>query len=167
MGAAVIHQSDPAAILYSSGTTGRAKGVVLTHRNLMTSRVMAASAPAAPEVLLLTVPLFHVYGFVFCLRPVMSANTVVFHTARRFDPRAVLEAVGRFRVTRLALAPPALLAIVRTAEGDESVASSTATLQSVLCGGASLSPELVRRFSQKFPHACVTQVCLFLLLVQN
>jgi acyl-CoA synthetase (AMP-forming)/AMP-acid ligase II len=167
MGAAVIHQSDPAAILYSSGTTGRAKGVVLTHRNLMTSRVMAASAPAAPEVLLLTVPLFHVYGFVFCLRPVMSANTVVFHTARRFDPRAVLEAVGRFRVTRLALAPPALLAIVRTAEGDESVASSTATLQSVLCGGASLSPELVWRFSQKFPHACVTQVCLFLLLVQN
>jgi acyl-CoA synthetase (AMP-forming)/AMP-acid ligase II len=73
----------------------------------------------------------------------------------------VLEAVGRFRVTRLALAPPALLAIVRTAEGNESVASSTATLQSVLCGGASLSPELVRRFSQKFPHACVTQVCLF------
>jgi acyl-CoA synthetase (AMP-forming)/AMP-acid ligase II len=154
----VIHQSDPAAILYSSGTTGRAKAVVLTHRNLMTSRVMAASAPAAPEVLLLTVPVFHVYGFVLCFRPVMAANTLVLHTARRFDPRAVLEAIGRFRVTRLALAPPALLAIAKTAEGDESVAASAATLQSVLCGGASVSPELIRRFLQKFPHVCVTQV---------
>ncbi|XP_047088002.1 4-coumarate--CoA ligase-like 7 [Lolium rigidum] len=157
MDATVIHQSDPAAILYSSGTTGRAKAVVLTHRNLMTSRVMAASAPAAPEVLLLTVPVFHVYGFVLCFRPVIATNTLVLHTARRFDPRAVLEAIGRFSVTRLALAPPALLAIAKTAEGDESVAGSTATLQSVLCGGASVSPELIRRFSQKFPHVCVTQ----------
>uniref|UniRef100_A0ACD5W8P9 Uncharacterized protein n=1 Tax=Avena sativa TaxID=4498 RepID=A0ACD5W8P9_AVESA len=157
MDAAVIRQSDPAAILYSSGTTGLAKAVVLTHRNIMTSRVMAASAPAAPEVLLLTVPVFHVYGFVFCLRPVMGANTLVLHTPRRFDARAVLEAVGRFRVTRLALAPPALLAIARTAESDESVTASTPTLQAVLCGGASLSPELIRRFSHKFPQVYVTQ----------
>ncbi|CAM0875964.1 unnamed protein product [Alopecurus aequalis] len=157
MDATVIHQSDPAAILYSSGTTGRAKAVVLTHRNLMTSRVMAASAPAAAEVLLLTVPVFHVYGFVFCLRPIMGANTLVLHTARRFDARGVLEAVGRFQVTRLALAPPALLAVTQTAERDESVAASTATLQTVLCGGASLSPELVRRFSHKFPHVWVAQ----------
>ncbi|KAM0824325.1 hypothetical protein ACQ4PT_070269 [Festuca glaucescens] len=157
MDATVIHQSDTAAILYSSGTTGRAKAVLLTHRNLMTSRVMAASAPAAPEVLLLTVPVFHVYGFVLCFRPVMAANTLVLHTARRFDPRAVLEAIGRFSVTRLALAPPALLAIAKTAEGDESVTASAATLQSVLCGGASVSPELIRRFSQNFPHVCVTQ----------
>jgi acyl-CoA synthetase (AMP-forming)/AMP-acid ligase II len=119
---------------------------------------MAASAPAAPEVLLLTVPVFHVYGFVLCFRPVIAANTLVLHTARRFDPRAVLEAIGRFNVTRLALAPPALLAIAKSAEGDESVAGSAATLQSVLCGGASVSPELIRRFSQKFPHVCVTQV---------
>lgn len=164
MDAAVICQSDPAAILYSSGTTGSAKAVVLTHRNLMTSRVMPGPAPP-DEVLMLTVPLFHVYGFVFCLRPVLAAQTLVLHTARRFDTRVVLAAVGRFRVTRLALAPPALLAIVRTAEGDESVAASAATLQVVLCGGASLSPELIRRFSHKFPHVYVSQVGIFCFLL--
>lgn len=157
MDATVIHQSDPAAILYSSGTTGRAKAVVLTHRNLMASRIMAAAAPPATEALLLTVPVFHVYGFVFCLRLVMSSYTLVLHTARRFDARRVLEAVGRFRVTRLALAPPAVLAIARAAEDDESVTSNAAMLQTVLCGGASLSPELVRRFSQKFPHVILVQ----------
>ncbi|KAM3311264.1 hypothetical protein ACQJBY_031746 [Aegilops geniculata] len=156
MGAAVIYQFDPAAILYSSGTTGSAKAVVLTHRNLMATRVLPGPAPP-DEVVMLTVPLFHVYGFVLCLRPVMAAQTLVLHTARRFDTSGVLAAVGRFRVTRLALAPPALLAIVRAAEDDESVAASAATLQVVLCGGASLSPELIRRFSHKFPHVCVSQ----------
>lgn len=60
-------------------------------------------------------------------------------------------------MTRLALAPPSLLAIVRTAEDDESVTASAATLQVVLCGGAALSPGLIRRFSHKFPHICVLQ----------
>lgn len=152
----MICQTDPAAILYSSGTTGRAKAVVLTHRNLMTSLVAPAAAATA-DVLMLTVPIFHVYGFVFCLRPVMAAHTLVLHTARRFDARVVLGAVGKFGVTRLAVAPPALLAIVRAAEKDESVVAGAATLQAVLCGGASLSTELLRRFSQKFPHTCVSQ----------
>ncbi|KAI4962951.1 hypothetical protein ZWY2020_020601 [Hordeum vulgare] len=80
---------------------------------------------------MLTVPLFHVY------RGAGSG--------------------GEFPVTRLALAPPSLLAIVRTAEDDESVTASAATLQVVLCGGAALSPGLIRRFSHKFPHICVLQ----------
>lgn len=153
---AVIYQSDPAAILYSSGTTGRAKAAVLTHRNLMTSGAMPAVATAA--VLMLTVPIFHVYGFVFCLRAAMAAQTLVLYTARKFDARVVLGAVGRFRVTRLVLAPPALLAIVRAAEEDESVIAGAATLQVVNCGGASVAAELIRRFLHKFPHVCVAQV---------
>lgn len=151
----MIYQSDPAAILYSSGTTGRAKAAVLTHRNLMTSGAMPAVATAA--VLMLTVPIFHVYGFVFCLRAAMAAQTLVLYTARKFDARVVLGAVGRFRVTRLVLAPPALLAIVRAAEEDESVIAGAATLQVVNCGGASVAAELIRRFLHKFPHVCVAQ----------
>uniref|UniRef100_A0A0A9BAY2 4-coumarate--CoA ligase n=1 Tax=Arundo donax TaxID=35708 RepID=A0A0A9BAY2_ARUDO len=151
----VIHQSDPAAILYSSGTTGRAKAVVLTHRNLIASA--AAPGVAAAEVVLLAVPIFHVYGFVFCLRAVLAAQTLVLYTARRFNAGEVLSAVGRFQVTRLALAPPALRAIVRAAEEDNSVTARTATLQAVTCGGASTAPELIRRFSHKFPHVCLLQ----------
>ncbi|RLM58076.1 4-coumarate--CoA ligase-like 7 [Panicum miliaceum] len=151
----VTHQSDPAAILYSSGTTGRAKAVVLTHRNLMTSN--ATRAAATVDVLMLAVPLFHVYGFTFCLRVAPSANTLVLHTARRFDGREVLAAVGRFGATRLALAPPALLAIVRAAEEEETLIACAATLQAVNCGGAPLAAELFRRFLHKFPGVCLLQ----------
>nr|CAB3471947.1 unnamed protein product [Digitaria exilis] len=159
----MIHQSDPAAILYSSGTTGSAKAVVITHRNLiaMASSAAAPGTEAAADVLLLTVPMFHVYGFVFCLRTVVVAQqTLVLHTARRFNAMDVLGAVGRFRVTRLALAPPALLGIVQAAEADDSVAAAhtaAMTLQAVTCGGASVAPELTRRFSRKFPNVCLFQ----------
>ncbi|KAF8665195.1 hypothetical protein HU200_054148 [Digitaria exilis] len=153
---AVIHQSDAAVILYSSGTTGRAKAVVLTHRNLMASN--ATRGAAAGDVLMLAVPIFHIYGFTFCLRVAPSANTVVLHTARRFDARAVLTAVGRFGATRLALAPPALLAIVQSAEEDETLISCAAKLQVVNSGGAPLSTELFRRFSHKFPDICLIQI---------
>ncbi|KAG8089699.1 hypothetical protein GUJ93_ZPchr0011g28940 [Zizania palustris] len=152
----VICQSDPAAILYSSGTTGRAKAVLLTHRNIMASTTMAAAAKMA-AVVLLTVPMFHVYGFVFSLRAALAAQTLVLHTARRFDARAVLASVGRFQVTHIALAPPSMLAIVRAAEEDESATAGMATLQAVNCGGASIAPDLIRRFLHKFPGVCLSQ----------
>ncbi|KAJ1287398.1 hypothetical protein BS78_02G007100 [Paspalum vaginatum] len=153
----IVQQSDPAAILYSSGTTGRAKAVVLTHRNLMASN--STRAAATEEVLMLPLPLFHIYAFTFCLRVATSAHTVVLHTARRFDARAVLAAVARFGVTRLALAPPAMLAIVRAAEEDETVVSAVAAtrLQSVSFGGAPTAPELLTRFSRKFPGVSLVQ----------
>ncbi|TVU25687.1 hypothetical protein EJB05_28192, partial [Eragrostis curvula] len=151
----VIQQSDPAGILYSSGTTGRAKAVELTHRNLISST--ATLGIVADEVVLLPVPIFHVYGFVFCLRAVLAAQTLVLYTAKRFSAREVLATVERLRVARLALAPPTLLAIVQAAEEDNSVIAHTTTLQVATCGGASVSPELVRRFKLKFPHVCLVQ----------
>ncbi|KAL6854281.1 hypothetical protein ACP4OV_019184 [Aristida adscensionis] len=153
----VIHQLDPAAILYSSGTTGRAKAAVLTHRNLVAVSG-APGAAATAEVQMLAVPIFHIFGFGICLRAPLMAQTLVLHTARRFDAGAALAAVGRFGVTRLAVAPPALLAIVKVAEEDEAViARAAATLQAVTCGGASVAPELIRRFLRKFANACLVQ----------
>jgi 4-coumarate--CoA ligase len=152
-----VRQSDPAAVLYSSGTTGRAKAVVLTHGNLMASN--ATRAPAAGETLMLAVPLFHVYGFTFCLRAASAAHTLVLPAARRrFDAAAVLGAVGRFEVTRLALAPPALLAIVRAAEEDAAAPARAASLQAVRCGGAPVAADLIARFSRVFPGVSLAQV---------
>uniref|UniRef100_A0A804Q617 4-coumarate--CoA ligase n=2 Tax=Zea mays TaxID=4577 RepID=A0A804Q617_MAIZE len=152
----VVRQSDPAAVLYSSGTTGRAKAVVLTHGNLMASNV--TRAPAAGETLMLAVPLFHVYGFTFCLRAASAAHTLVLPAARRrFDAAAVLGAVERFEVTRLALAPPALLAIVRAAEEDAAAPARAASLQAVRCGGAPVAADLIARFSRVFPGVSLAQ----------
>ncbi|XP_066389260.1 4-coumarate--CoA ligase-like 7 isoform X1 [Miscanthus floridulus] len=155
--AAVVRQSDPAAVLYSSGTTGRAKAVVITHRNLMPCTATQAPPPG-PEVFMVAVPLFHIYGFILCLKGVSAAHTLVLHTARRrFDATAVLPDIPRFGVTRLALAPPALLAIVRAAEEDAAAIARVATLKAVTCGGAPVAADLIARFSRKFPGVSLVQ----------
>jgi len=74
--------------------------------------------------------------------------------------------MGRFGVTRLALAPPALLAIVRTAEeANAGAAAHVATLLAVNCGGAPLAADLIARFSRTLPGVGVTQVGFSLLQV--
>ena len=74
--------------------------------------------------------------------------------------------MGRFGVTRLALAAPALLAIVRTAEeAAAGAAAHVATLLAVNYGGAPLAADLIARFSRTLPGVGVTQVGFSLLQV--
>jgi malonyl-CoA/methylmalonyl-CoA synthetase len=82
---------DPAAMLYTSGTTGRSKGAVLTNRNL-TSNALAlhqAWAFEPGDVLLHILPIFHVHGLFVALHCAMlNGSEVIFQP--RFDPDAVM-----------------------------------------------------------------------------
>ncbi|XP_058092482.1 4-coumarate--CoA ligase-like 9 [Magnolia sinica] len=72
------NQSDAAAILYSTGTTGKIKGVVLTHWNiitLVTGFYAGQQERAALVMLLVMVLLFHVFGFSYCLKAVAMGET--------------------------------------------------------------------------------------------
>ncbi|KHN45330.1 4-coumarate--CoA ligase-like 9 [Glycine soja] len=96
-----VTQSDVAAILYSSGTTGTIKGVMLTHRNLP---AIAAGYDTVrekrkePAVVLYTVPFFHVYGFTFSLGAMVLSETVV--VMERFSMKVMLGAVERLFALR-------------------------------------------------------------------
>jgi malonyl-CoA/methylmalonyl-CoA synthetase len=90
---------DLAAILYTSGTTGRSKGAMITHRNLASNAtVLHAFWGFRPgDVLVHMLPLFHVHGlFVACHCVLMNGSAMRFHA--KFDARRALEDFGRSTV---------------------------------------------------------------------
>ncbi|KAI8026182.1 4-coumarate--CoA ligase-like 9 [Camellia lanceoleosa] len=153
-----VSQSDKAAILYSSGTTGKFKGVELSHRNFISSLAGSqASRPVrfSPAVSFCAVPYFHVYGFLLCLRAVAMGESLV--CIGRFDVGMMIRAIDKFRVTQVALAPPVIVAMVRKGDlmdGDHDLSS----LEVVACSGAPLPNAVIERFKKRFPGVLVAQV---------
>ncbi|KAK8973476.1 hypothetical protein V6N11_064717 [Hibiscus sabdariffa] len=156
-----VNQSDTAAILYSSGTTGRVKGVMVTHRNLIAMMAMIhnintneAEGNEKPprSVTFFTVPLFHVFGFFMLLGAVVSANTVVF--LERFDFKEMLRAVEKYKVTGMPVSPPLVVAFVKS---DLTKKYDLRSLQGLGCGGAPLGKDISQRFKEKFPNVLLIQ----------
>ncbi len=93
---ASLADDDLAALLYTSGTTGRAKGAMLTHRNLASNALTLVDAWgfAAADVLLHVLPLYHVHGlFVACNTALFAGAGLLF--LPRFDAAQVVEALPR------------------------------------------------------------------------
>ena len=91
--------SDAAAILYTSGTTGRSKGAVLTHTNLSSNVAVLSRAWRwrGDDVLLHALPIFHAHGLFVALHCAMlHASPVLFHP--RFEPSAVMRDLPRATV---------------------------------------------------------------------
>jgi O-succinylbenzoic acid--CoA ligase len=134
---------DPTAvqtILYTSGTTGRAKGVMLTHANhyasAAASRRRLGAGPA--DRWLSVLPLHHVGGLSIVMRSVLDGTPLVLHP--RFDPAAVWHALCAERITLLSLVPTMLHRLL-----DHPDAGAAPTLRCVLVGGAALAPALAAR----------------------
>ena len=131
----------PLLLLYTSGTTGRAKGVELSAANL------AAACDASTRHLgvrpgdnwLCCLPLFHIGGLSILLRSVRDGSAVVLH--ERFDAPAVHRALVRERIQFVSLVPTGLGRLLRVF-GEE---SAPPTLRCVLLGGAPATPSLLHR----------------------
>src|SRR5262249_51850072 len=137
-----------AAILYTSGTTARPKGVTHTHATLsQAGTVMAAAGDVRPsDVLAIAVPLCHASGFECLLLPGLCqvATTLVIP---RPDPELVLRTMARHRATWF-MALPVLCNNLLHVPGVESYDMSA--LRVCLAGGDAVSPELQRQFKATF-----------------
>jgi long-chain acyl-CoA synthetase len=157
-----VDPDDDATIFYTSGTTGRPKGAVGTHRNacsnLMNLFFIGARAQlrfgdpdAAPSGVqnsfLLSVPLFHATG---CLASMVvnaaaGGKLVLMH---HFDAERALELIEREQITTFGGVPTMALQIL---DSPDFARRDTSSVRSVSYGGAPAPPELVRRIKQAFP----------------
>ncbi|MBA3743133.1 class I adenylate-forming enzyme family protein [Sporichthya sp.] len=134
---------DPFMIQYTSGTTGRPKGAVLTHRGVVNNaRLSALRAGIAPGgVWLNPLPMFHTGGCVFNALGAM-ANRGTHVLMPTWEPGAALDLLERERITFLCCVPTMLIGMMEHTDFDKRDHSSLAT---VLSGGSTVPPELVRR----------------------
>jgi len=161
-----IQPDDDATIFYTSGTTGRPKGALATHRgvnsNIMASVVIGARAflrrgetppqpdPAAPQsAALLSVPFFHATGCIAILNPSLAggAKLVMMH---KWDVVRAFEMIERERVTLAGGVPTIAWQLIEHPLREKYDLSS---LQSVSYGGAPSAPELVRKIKETFPKS--------------
>ncbi len=143
-----VNTASPAQILYTSGTTGRPKAAVLTHRGLTNNARLAAEAIGlrAGDVLVNPMPYFHVAGCgLITLGLVQTLGTHV--VMARFDPGRALELTERYRGTVIGGVPTMLTALLAAAARAPRDLSS---LRIALSGGATVPPELVRRVEAEF-----------------
>jgi fatty-acyl-CoA synthase len=111
-----IAEGDLISINYTSGTTARPKGVMITHRNAYLNVVgTQAHHPMVPgDRYLWTLPMFHANGWTFVW--IVTARGATHVCLRRVEPRAVFELIGRERISMFCAAPTVLIGIANAPE---------------------------------------------------
>ncbi|XP_076935998.1 4-coumarate--CoA ligase-like 7 [Bidens hawaiensis] len=153
-----VSQDDVATILYSSGTTGLSKGVVLTHRMIIATALMATSDQElykeGRSVFIIVVPLFHVMGMIsFGYTQLQRGNALVVMV--RFELQKALDAIQRYRVTHLYTAPPVVLALVKHSAVTRKY--DTSSLVQIVTAAAPLGKDIMEEGSKLFPQASLLQ----------
>ncbi len=138
---------DIAAILYSSGTTGVSKGVMLSHRNLVANTVQSETvlALSPDDVAIAVLPFFHVYGLSVIMNLGLRAGATLV-TMPRFELEQFLDLLERHRVTRAYVVPPIALALAKHPEVD---GRDLSALRHILSGAAPLGAELAEDVAER------------------
>ena len=147
--AAELAEDAVALLQYTSGTTGKPKGAMLTHANLLANQEQMAATQlkvVEQDVVLCVLPLFHIYALNVGLAFTLSRGATVL-LVERFDPRQTLEEIAEHRASVVIGAPPMYVAWVNT-PGLEDL--DLASVRIAVSGAAALPPHVLERFTGVF-----------------
>nr|AFZ78520.1 4-coumarate: CoA ligase [Populus tomentosa]APR63560.1 4-coumarate--CoA ligase family protein 3 [Populus tomentosa] len=154
-----ISPDDVVALPYSSGTTGLPKGVMLTHKGLITSVAQQVDGDNpnlyfhSEDVILCVLPMFHIYALnsiMLCGLRVGASILIM----PKFEIGTLLGLIEKYKVSIAPVVPPVMLAIARSPDLDKHDLSS---LRMIKSGGAPLGKELEDTVRAKFPQARLGQ----------
>ena len=134
---------EPLLQLYTSGTTGRPKGAVLTHQCLFGVRAATASEPSwfkwsAEDVSLIAMPIAHISGTGWAIWTLQHGATGII--TREFDPQTVFEQMVDNRINKIMMVPTAMQIAARHPRART---TDFSFLKNIYYGGAPLPPELL------------------------
>ena len=139
--------AEVAVIMYTSGTTGRPKGAMLTHGNLFWNNVNALLSfdVSQDDVSLVAAPLFHIGGLnVTTLVTLQKGGQIVLMPA--FDPGQALKLIAEYRVTTMFGVPAMFLFMSQV---PEFAAADLSSVRFLICGGAPVPEALISRYGQR------------------
>ena len=157
-----IAEDDPAVILFTSGTTGRPKGAINTHRNIIAFLGLLAysgarnmmmkppQSPPQPMCAIVSNPLFHVSGLHAAAVGMVASGSKSVWTTGRYDPEKVFRLTEEEKVTRWGGVTTQIWRLIEHPNFDR---YDHSTVQSVGGGGSTWSPELQRLVRERLPHA--------------
>jgi long-chain acyl-CoA synthetase len=147
-----VDRDDLAWLFYTSGTTGRPKGAMLTHGNLafVTASWLADLTPMTEQdVTLHAAPLSHGAGFHALAATARGAHQVI-PTGARFDPPAIIETLDRARITNTWMVPTQIVLLTDAAAAATGGLPPLPHLRHVVYGGAPFAPAELRRAIEAF-----------------
>jgi len=139
-------RTDVAVLQYTGGTTGVAKGAMLTHANLyLNAAVIAAWFPLAKDdVALGVLPFFHIYGMTAAMNaPLYAGGSMVL--LPRFEVEAVMETIQKEKVTSFCGVPTMYIAVIHHPDVKK---FSLTTVRGCISGGASLPTAVIKSFGE-------------------
>jgi long-chain acyl-CoA synthetase len=147
--------ADLAALLYTGGTTGRAKGVMLTHESLSFCSSASHQAAYVPGIRrsIVPLPLSHAFGLIVTIVGLRSEQPGSAILQRWFEPQSFLQAIQDFQVQQAPVVP----SMVQILLGQPLEEYDLSSLTYVVCGAAPLARQVAEEFERRVPNALIRE----------
>jgi long-chain acyl-CoA synthetase len=141
-----VKTDDPSILFYTSGTTGRPKGAVHTHKSLLAEAAAVGQNFTPDDIALCVMPFFHVAGSAVYLFPAFASGaTVVIH--KKFEETPILETIEKEKVTYICLVPAMIIRLLEHPDLDKYDLSS---LRTIVYTGAPMPFEMLKQGVKRF-----------------